>query len=60
MEEFDSEKKSINKTMMTLKDKEKIKDIVMERRVQRNQELNTLEESFKKQINNLKASLSSK
>ncbi|WP_171778410.1 hypothetical protein [Priestia megaterium] len=54
------EEKRIIKTMMTLKDKEEIKEILMERRIQRNQEINTLEEKFKKQVNELKTSLNSK
>ena len=54
------EEKRISKTMITLKDKEEIKDILMEQRVQRNQEINTLEESFKKQVNALKTFLNSK
>lgn len=46
--------------MMTLKDKEEIKGILTERRIQREQELNNMEESFKEQISELKVSLSSK
>ncbi|MDU9693933.1 hypothetical protein O0Q50_22390 [Priestia aryabhattai] len=54
------EKKSISEPMMTLKDKEKIRGIVSERRVQRNQEISNIEESFEKKISRLKESLNSR
>jgi hypothetical protein len=46
--------------MMTLKDKEAINGILNKRRAQRNQEINSMEESFTKQISELKALLISK
>ncbi|MGF9891094.1 hypothetical protein ABEX78_20770 [Priestia megaterium] len=54
------EERRISKTMMTLKDKEEIKEILMKRRFQRNQENNMLEERFKKQVNELKTFLNFK
>lgn len=54
------EEKHISKTVMTLKDKEEIKEILMERRIQRNQEIITLKEKFERQVNELKTSLNSK